>query len=191
VIPASWLYRILAGALAAAALLWLVHSRDRWRDEARSNAELFHDEKAAHAATVANYRAAAEQSRREDAANLARVEAEQAAINERTKDDFQSRIASARADARRLRSRASAAETDSGTGGAAPVPAVPAPSEGASQAAGEDGLSSSDRLLATEQAIQLDELITWIRNQAGVDNGNDPSSCRGNCNSAAKTECAP
>ncbi len=170
-IPASWLYRILAGALAAAALLWLVHSRDHWRDETRSNARLFHAEQAAHAATVANYRAAAERARREDAENLARVKADQAEINERTTDEFQSRIASARADARRLREQASAAAADRSGRGAAAVPAISASSGGTAQGAGEDGLSIADRQLATEQAIQLDELIKWVRAQAQVGTG--------------------
>jgi hypothetical protein len=35
-IPASWLYRILGAALAAAPLLWLVQTRDHWRDRARA-----------------------------------------------------------------------------------------------------------------------------------------------------------
>jgi hypothetical protein len=180
-IPISWLYRLLAGALVVAALLWLVHSRDHWRDEARSTAQLLGQEKAAHAATVASYRAAAERARREDAANVARVRAEQASINERTRDDFQTRIASARADAARLasgrlRAQAAAAAANSGDGGAAPVPGVPASAGGAPQAAGEDRLSPSDGLAATEQAIQLDELIKWIRRQASVDNGNGSSS---------------
>jgi hypothetical protein len=168
-IPTGWLYRILGVALAASALLWLAHSRDHWRERARANAELLRDEKAAHAATVAGYRAAAEQARREDAANLARVKVEQATINERTANDFESRIASARADAARLSGRlrphTAAAAGDPGAGGAAAVPAIPVAAGTAPQAAHEDGLSLGDRQLATEQAIQLDELIKWVRRQ--------------------------
>ena len=167
-IPTSWLYRILGGALAAAALLWLVQSRDHWREEARSNAALVQAERAAHETTVANYRAAADQARRDDAANLARVTAEQAQINERTSNDFETRIASARADARRLRADDAAARADPRVGGTAPVPGLPASPEGASEAAAEDGFPQSDRLIATEQAIQLDELINWVKAQAAV-----------------------
>lgn len=166
-IPTSWLYKILGAAVAAAALLWLVQSRDRWRDEARANDRLFRAEQAAHAATVANYRAAAEQARREDSENLARVKAEQAQINERTANDFESRIASARADARRLREQAGAA-ADPGARGGAAVPGLPAAAGGAAESAGQDRLSQSDALIATEQAIQLDELIKWVRAQAQV-----------------------
>jgi hypothetical protein len=167
-IPTSWLYKILGAALAAAALLWLVQSRDQWRDKARANDTLFHAEEVAHAATVANYRAAAEQARREDAENLARVKAEQTQINERTASDFESRIASARADARRLREQASAASADPGPSGSAPVPRLPATAGSAAESAREDRFPQSDKLIATEQAIQLDELIKWVRQQHAV-----------------------
>lgn len=184
-IPTSWLYRILGAAVAVAALLWLVQSRDQWRDEARANDRLFRAEQSAHVATVANYRAAAEQARREDIANLARVEAKQADINERTANDFQSRIASARADARRLREQAGAAAADPGAGGAAPVPRLSASAGRIAQGAGEDGLPKSDRLLATEQAIQLDELIKWVKAQAEVDT-NSVAPAKAGVSGAAK-----
>jgi len=171
-IPTSWLYRILGIAAGLAALLWLVQSRDHWRDEARANAGLFHAEQAAHAATVANYRAAAEQARREDAANITRVKAEQAQINERTANDFESRIAAARAAAQRMREQTRAPAADPGTGRAAPVPGASIAAGGAAQAPGEGRLPGSDRLIATEQSIQLDELIKWVRSQAEVKPGN-------------------
>ena len=168
-IATAWLYRILGIAAAAAALLWLVQSRDQWRDRARANADLYRAEQAAHAATVASYRAAADQARQADAANLVRVKAEQAQINERTQDDFESRIAAARAHADRLRRQAEAAATHPGGRGATAVPGIPAASGGLAEAAGESGFPLADRQLATEQAIQLDELIKWVRGQAGVE----------------------
>jgi hypothetical protein len=167
-IPTSWLYRILGAAVAAAALLWLIQSRDHWRDEARANDKLYRAEQAAHVATVANYRAAAEQARRADSRNIARVKAEQAQINERTAYDFESRTASARADARRLREQANAAATDPRSGGGTPVPDVRAAAGGIAQAAGENRLPQPEALIATEQAIQLDELIKWVRQQHAV-----------------------
>jgi hypothetical protein len=171
-IRTNWLYRILGGAIAVAALLWLIQSRAHWRDEARANERLFQAEQAAHSATVANYRAAADLARKQDAANLARVESEQAQINERTADDFESRIAAARADAERLRRQAGGARADSRARGAAPVPGVPAAARGVAEGAGEDRLPQSDRLIATEQAIQLDELIKWVKAQAAVEPSN-------------------
>jgi hypothetical protein len=50
------------------------------------------------------------------------------------------------------------------------VPGLPATPGQSHQTAREDGLSISERLIATEQAIQLDELIKWVRLQAAVDN---------------------
>jgi hypothetical protein len=167
-IGTTWLYKILGAALAAAAILWLVQSRDHWRDEARGNATLYQQAQAASAVTVANYRAAADQARREDAANVARAQAEQAAISERTTDDFESRIASARALADRLRKQAGSAAADPGAGRAAPVPGLSVAAAGTAQAAIQDRLSFADRQLATEQAIQLDELIKWVRQQHAV-----------------------
>jgi len=49
------------------------------------------------------------------------------------------------------------------------MPAIPASPGGAAQSSGEDRLSDADALTATEQAIQLDELIKWVRQQAEVD----------------------
>jgi hypothetical protein len=54
------------------------------------------------------------------------------------------------------------------------MPGVPVAAEGVAQAAGEDRLSVGDRQLATEQAIQLDELIKWVRRQARVDSSAVP-----------------
>lgn len=119
--------------------------------------------------TVANYRAATALARAADQKNATRVKAEQAQISERTADDYAHRIADARAVADRLRARAAVAPAHSGGGGAASVPGLSPASGGATQAAGEDRLPDTDALTATEQAIQLDELIKWIRAQAAVD----------------------
>lgn len=153
---------------AAFALALLVHDRNHWKSEAGIRQQQLAQTKAAFDQTVAGYRTAAAQARAADAANAARVKAEQAAINERTANEFETRIAAARADAERLR-RYTAAAADSGDGGRAPVPSLPAPTGGAAQSAGQDGLPDTDKLIATEQAIQLDELIKWVRAQAAVD----------------------
>ena len=166
--PPRLALKLVAAACALLALALLVHDRNRWKSASALRQEQLSTERIAHNATVANYRAAAERARREDAENLARVKAEQGAINERTLDDYENRIAAARAHAERLRSHAQSASAHSGSGGAAPVPRLPAAAEGTAQAAGQDGLSYSDRLIATEQAIQLDELIRWVRAQGSV-----------------------
>jgi hypothetical protein len=160
--------------LAASILLGLVwlHAASEarhWQKQSGQFEKLWSAEKMAHAKTVANYRAAADQARQADAANAARVEAEQGHINERTSHDYEVRIADARARFERLRIDAQAA-ADSGRGAGAPVPGLPATPGRAAEAAGQDRLPSADALTATEQAIQLDELIKWVRAQARVDN---------------------
>ena len=121
-----------------------------------------------YAGTIANYRSAAETARAADRANAERIAAEQRAINERTQNDFESRLAAARTRAGQLR-LAAQAPADPGHGRAAPVPGLPAASGRASDTAGENRLPAPDALTATEQAIQLDELIKWVRAQAKVD----------------------
>ena len=157
-----------AALIASLAFALLIHDRNHWKAEAALRQQQLAQSKAAFDQTVAGYRAAAEQARAADAANAARVKTEQATINERTADDYQIRIAAARADAQRLRDNPTAA-ADSGAGRAAPMPGLPPAPERASQAAGEDEFSADDKLTATEQAIQLDELIKWVKAQAGVE----------------------
>jgi len=160
----------LAIALAAALMVaLLVHDRNRWKAKTGEYSALLAAERSAHSATVAGYRAAAERARREDAENLARVKAGQAAINERTRNDFESRIAAARARSAGLQHSAQAGAADPGGGRAARLPGLSAPSERVAEAAGEDGFPFADRLIATEQAIQLDELIKWVKAQAEIE----------------------
>ena len=159
----------LAVSIALALLLVIQKGETRhWMKESAGFEQLYRNEQAAFARTVANYRAAAERARAADQANAARVAAESKAINERTANDFETRLAAARADARRLRIDSQAA-ADPGSGGGASMPRLPAPARGAAQAAGEDRLPEGDALTATEQAIQLDELIKWLRAQASID----------------------
>jgi hypothetical protein len=166
----------LAASLCLVLLLVLQKGETRhWKKQSGQFEQLYRDEQIAFAGTVANYRAAAEQARLADKANVERVKAEQAAISERTSNDFEDRLAAARAAAanisfERLRTETRTAAADPGTRGAASVPGISAAAREPSETAREDRLSAADRLLATEQAIQLDELIKWIRAQAKVDN---------------------
>jgi hypothetical protein len=159
----------LAASLALAVLLLVQKSETRhWRKQSAGFEQLYRQEQSAFAATRSNYLAAADAARAADLANAARVAAEQGSINERTAHDFQTRLAAARAAAQRLRVGPPAA-ADPGSGGNPPVPGLSATAGGAAEAAGEDRLPQSDALIATEQAIQLDELIKWVRRQAAVD----------------------
>ena len=160
----------IAVSSALGLLLVLQKSESRhWERESGRFEQLYAQEQAALAATVANYRAAADAARAADRANLARVAAEQQIINERTANDYETRLAAAGTLARGLRGQAASAAADPGIGGTAGVPRLPAPAGGSDKAAGQDRLPDPDRLIATEQAIQLDELIKWVRSQAAVD----------------------
>ena len=141
-----------------------------WKKQSENYEHLYQQEQAAFATTVASARAAADTARAQDKANADRIAAEQQAINERTANDFEARLAAARADAaQRLRVDAQAA-ADRGAGRSESMPRLSATAGWAAQAAGEDRLPAPDALIATEQAIQLDELIKWVRAQAAVDN---------------------
>ena len=161
--------KLVIGIGCVLLLTLLVQDRNHWKAKAVRHAELLAGERAAHDVTVANVRAAVERARLADAANAARVRAEQNAINERTRDDYESRLAAARAAAVRLRRPTAAAAASPGGGRGQAVPGLPAAAEGIARAAGEDGFPDADRLIATEQAIQLDELIKWVRAQAKVE----------------------
>jgi hypothetical protein len=160
----------VAVSLALAVLLVIQKVETRhWKKQSAGFEQLYHQEQTAFAGTVATYRTAAERARAADQANANRVAADQRAINERTANDYEARLAAARAAAQRLRLAAQTA-ADPGARGDAPMPGLSAGAGNAAKAPSQDGLSDSDALIATEQAIQLDELIKWARAQAKVDN---------------------
>ena len=140
-----------------------------WRKESGRFEQLYEQQQSALATTVSNYRAAAQQAEAADRDNVLRVEADQRAINERTEDDYQARLAAARSLAQRLRDQSASAAADPRCGRAAPVPGLSAAAGRRAQAAAQDRLPLPDRELATDQAIQLDELITWVLRQHSVD----------------------
>ena len=159
----------IASSLCLAVLLVLQKSEARhWRRQSAQFEQLYQHEQSAFAGTVANYRVAAAQAVQADKANAERVRAEQAAINQRSTNAYETRLADARARAERLRLEAPTAAADPRSHDGSAVPGVPAATGNAAQAAGQDGLPSDDALTATEQAIQLDELIEWVRAQGKV-----------------------
>ena len=168
------------GGIAASLTLGLLliiqkGETSHWRKQSDTFEQLYHSEQAAFSTTVAQYRAVADQARAADEANLNRVAVDQAAINQRTANEFEARLAAARADARRLRLQSEAA-ADSGARRSASMPGLSAAPGGAAQGAGQNGLPLTDRQIATEQAIQLNELIKWIRQQHAVDPNREPST---------------
>jgi hypothetical protein len=160
----------IAVGLALGILLLVQRGETRhWQRQSGQFEQLYTKEQAALAGTIANYRAAAQQAETSDKANAERVAAEQRTINERTTNDFEARLAAARSLAQRLREQSAAAAADPRGGAGASVPGLPIAAGGPAQSAGKDRLPQSDALTATEQAIQLDELIKWVRKQAAVD----------------------
>ena len=77
-IPDRLTMKLLVGLGCVLLLVLVVHDRNRWRTKASHYAELLAAERGAHAASAANYRAAAEVARRADKDNAARVKSEQA-----------------------------------------------------------------------------------------------------------------
>lgn len=165
----------LAASLILASLLLCAKLDTRhWRKQSARYEQLYRDSSAAHAGTIANYRAATAAAEAADRAAVTRIETTQRSINGRSADALDTRLADARARAQRLRLQDRSAATDPGSGAAAAVPGLPGRSSGITQATSEAGLPADDALIATEQAIQLDELINWVRAQAAV----EPASSR-------------
>lgn len=156
---AAFKFLPLVGMLALA-----IFAAIQW-GEARHYRKAFDNEREAHAATVRNYRAASAEATRQAEANVARVKSEQAKITEEITNDYQARIAAVRARAARLRN-----DPDQGGSGATSLPAPGTAPGGPDGAAPDHGLSAEERLIATEQAIQLEELQRWVREQSNVDN---------------------
>lgn len=140
-------------------------------------------EKRAHQRTKSEYRLAQAGAARLEEERLNRVVAKQQEISDEVVEDYQRRLAGARARAGGLAEqlRAGAARTGkhpAGAGGDQPVPGVSAAGGRAAQAPVDHGFPSYNRspedqlerdLVATEQALQLDALIDWIERQAAID----------------------
>ena len=167
----------IAGGLVALTLLAMLTVQKleavHWKKQSENYERLYQQEQAAFATTVATARAAADQARAADRANAARVAGEQRSINERTANDFETRLAGARADAASIASGrlriASQAAADPGARGNPRVSRLPGAASGPTEAASQDRLPQPDALTATEQAIQLDELVKWVKAQGAVD----------------------
>lgn len=132
----------------------------------------------AHNGTIAEFVMATREAERRQAANLTRVASEQAAITGRIEHDYQTKLDALRARhaalaadaAGRLRSAAGAAEVDPGAPRSPGLPGAGAAASLTGEAPGSDGFSLERRLIASEQALQLDALIDWVLAQASVTN---------------------
>lgn len=132
-------------------------------------------EKAAHQQSKRNYAVAQIAAQKLEEARLARVTAEQETITDDVTQDYRARLAAARDTAERLRHQLASAGAGTGSAAAAvDLPGAGGATGGAAASAGDHRLPVAAgeldwRLTATEQAIQLDELINWVERQAAVD----------------------
>ena len=150
---------VVAVAVLVAALLATRASLGAARADLRA-------EKAAHAETAANYRAAAEARKASDIANVQRVSGEATTISAEVTNDYEKRLASLRADfAERVR-RATA--THSGSAAGADLPVVPAAAGRTDETACDPKLPPREALIASEQAEQLVALQALVRRWAQV-----------------------
>ena len=150
--------------LATVAVLVLILNgrtadRDRWQQRATV-------EEQNHRQTVENYRAASAEAQRQAQENVARVKANQAAITERTANDYKARLAAVDARYERVRAQL-AARTDLRSSDLAPVSIA---SDATCRAyGGTDCDTLLARLMVAEkQAQQLIGLQDWVRQQAAV-----------------------
>jgi hypothetical protein len=144
--------------LSLVACAWFWRANSHLRDGIKA-------ERAAHAQTVANFRKAQTEAEALQKANLTRVAKAQEDITDETVTDYRARLADLHARYDRLRTQGN--RSASGNTG---LPAVPDTAARVDEAPGENGLLAADALIASEQALQLDALITWVEAQAKVEN---------------------
>lgn len=144
-------------------------ARTAERDQANAN----------HRKTKANYRQAQAQAAEFDRRRLVRVKAEQEEITDEVVANYARRLADARARAEQLREQSRAGIDPGGAADRERVPGAVPPAGRADGATADTRLPlavARDRpraqlerdLIATEQAVQLDELITLIERQSKV-----------------------
>jgi len=164
------------GPLLVCALMWAAHAilivPARDRTIAALDASLT-AEQAAHLGTVNAFLAASVQAQKEAEANALRVAREQEIITDDIVSDYRADLAALRARADRLRARGATA-INPGHADPAGLPDVSAAAARTDAATGEDRLSAAgtlslpDALIASEQALQLDALISWVEAQSAV-----------------------
>ena len=138
--------------------------RDHWKRVAQVLRIDLDEVKRARAAEREAYRKAQAEAARMEAERIARVTAKQEEITDAAAKKYNERIARLRA-AHSLRSQTGGVD---GAANGEQVPCVPGATVGADGA--PCPLSPDERLIAEEQAIRLEGLQDWVREQAGVQN---------------------
>lgn len=174
--PSRLVAAVLLVALAAHFLVidpGLRRDRDVARGAVQILAQRAVAEKRAHQRTKAVYRAAQLEAARLERERHERVKAQQKEITDEVAADYRRRLADVRAGAEQLRDElVRAGERAAGAGGTLGVPAAGNAAAGADDTTGYPRLPAEQLerdIIATEQAIQLDALISWVERQAQVD----------------------
>lgn len=115
---------------------------------------------------VSDYRAAYQTAVANAHAAARFVEVQQERITHEVSADYQARLADVRARYQRLLTEAKADFRDAGE---ADLPGVSDAASGPDDPAAYCGLSLETRLVASEQAIQLEALQDWLRGQVAVE----------------------
>jgi hypothetical protein len=172
-------WRLIAAAIPIIVLSIMLVVRTGQRNHARLERDAARAEVGRVVAEAARFaadvRATAERVRSTYAANALRVEREQSQVTEEVSHEYQTRIVDLNRRVAALRLRAAGA-SGANPGGAAGdrYPALPDAAGGSDAAAAQAGLPApgglplDDAITATEQAIQLDELIRWVQRQAAI-----------------------
>lgn len=153
-----------AGCALLALYAWHEHDRaDRWQARAAIEA-------ANHRQTKDNYRTAQDEAARLEAERLAQAKAHQEEVTDAVAKDYAARLADLRVRYQRLREQAGNAA--GGAAGGVSVPVVSDASGRADEAAdlrlaraAGACLTSDERLIAAELALQLNGLIDWVEGQ--------------------------
>jgi len=175
----TWLLQHPSQAALIAAALWLcwlhlvtlpgkdaaIAERDRAVAQRTGERD---QERAAHRSTKQIYATAQAEARELEEKRLARVAAEQQEITDDVVEDYRRRLADARASAERLRQNLPARAGADGAPDHLDLSDAGGAAGGAAAAAEDPRFPLEQRLIATEQAIQLDALITWVTAQAAV-----------------------
>lgn len=157
----GWVGLVVSLLLAVVVVHYWSEAR-HWKKLSDNYQKLYITDHQAFGQTVLNYRAAAAAQKADEEEKNARTVSHQQAVNQEISDEYETRLAAARAQLSRL--QASAAHPGSAAG--AGVPSVSPPAGGPADPAA-DGLSL--RYTCTAQGLQLDELIRWVTRQHAID----------------------
>lgn len=163
----TWVW-IALGIVAALLFGWHIHTgweRANWNAGYNT---AYAQGRAALDQTVTNYRAAAAEAKRADAANVARVKSKQSTITERMIDAYQAKLDASASRYDRLREQAAGYLAHSRSVATAGLPDT---SEATCRAVAGTGCEAIPPLLkaAQDNTDQLVSLQAWVAAQAAVD----------------------